>query len=80
MDELRKHPRHRTFKGGSISHDHATGIACLIRNISDGGACLELDYPNELPEDFTLIIKPEFVKRDCHLAWRAGTRAGVSFS
>lgn len=78
-DERRKAPRQRTFKGGSISFDRAFGIDCIIRNISKNGACLEVESPIGIPDDFTLIIKPEFLKRSCRVAWREPKRIGVRF-
>ena len=80
MHERRGHQRHRTFKGGSISFDRFAGIECVVRNLSPRGACLELDSPGSVPEDFSLIIRPENVRRSCHLVWRAEHRLGVRFS
>jgi hypothetical protein len=69
MAELRGSPRLRTFKGGSI-----------IFGMSDRGAALEVESPVGIPDDFTLLIKPEFVKRNCHVVWRASKRIGVRFT
>jgi hypothetical protein len=77
MEERRKHQRRKTFKGASISRDRGTRLACIVRNLSEGGACLEVDRPNELPENFTLTIRPECVRHSCHIAWRTATHAGV---
>ena len=78
--DRRSAPRHRTFKGGSISFARFAGIECVVRNLSASGACLEMDCPGSLPEDFSLIIKPENVRRACHLVWRSDHRLGVRFS
>jgi hypothetical protein len=80
MQERRASRRYRTFKGGSISFDRFAGIECVVRNLSDGGACLELDCPGSLPADFSLIIRPENVRRSCRLVWRGEHRLGVCFS
>lgn len=80
MQERRSAQRHRTFKGGSISFDRFAGLECVVRNLSIGGACLEIDCPGCLPDDFSLIIRPENVRRSCHLVWRGDNRLGVSFS
>lgn len=80
MLERRGTQRHRTFKGGSISFDRYAGIECVVRNLSARGACLELDSPGSVPEDFSLIIRPENIRRSCHLVWRAEHRLGVRFS
>lgn len=80
MSELRGSPRLRTFKGGSIIFGVAAAIDCIIRNMSDNGAALEIESPVGIPDDFTLLIKPEFVKRNCHVVWRAAKRIGVRFT
>lgn len=79
MTEQRKKPRLRTLKSGSISFDYASGIDCIIRNLSEAGACLEVDTPVGVPNAFTLIIKPELIKRQCQIAWRKARRIGVRF-
>src|SRR4051812_25474614 len=78
--ERRREPRHRIFKGGSISYDHATGAECTLRNISNGGACLEVEAASRIPNQFTLMIRPERTIRSCRVIWRSVTRLGVSFS
>jgi len=79
MAESRDAPRLRTFKGGSIMFGVAAAIDCTIRNMSQTGAALEVDSPVGIPDEFTLLIKPEFVKRNCRVAWRSAKRIGVRF-
>jgi hypothetical protein len=80
MDDLRRQPRTRTFKSGTISLG-ALSLDCLIRNLSKTGACLELKGSSEtLPDEFKLIIKPESLFRTCKVKWRDGHKVGVSFS
>ncbi len=79
MSEKRSKPRLRTLKGGSIIFGLAAAIDCTVRNMSETGACLEVQSPLGIPDDFTLLIKPEFVKRACHVAWRSSQRIGVRF-
>lgn len=79
MNERRSTPRHRTLKGGSIIFGLAAGIDCVIRNLSNEGASLEVESPVGIPDDFTLLIRPETVKRNCHVEWRAANRIGVHF-
>jgi hypothetical protein len=43
------------------------------------GAALEVGSPVGIPDEFTLLIKPEFVKRNCRVAWRSAKRIGVRF-
>jgi len=79
MVERRTAPRHRTFKGGSISFAGAGGIECVVRNLSAAGACLEVASPIGIPDEFDLIIRPEYQRRRCHLVWRKAQRIGVRF-
>jgi hypothetical protein len=77
--EKRKNQRLRTFKGGSIIFGVAAAIDCTIRNLSEAGAALDVNSPVGIPDDFTLLIKPEFVKRNCRVIWRSAKRIGVEF-
>ncbi|HET9616627.1 MAG TPA: PilZ domain-containing protein [Pseudolabrys sp.] len=79
MPEARRSPRSRTFKGGSIIFGVAAAIDCIIRNMSESGAALEIESPVGIPDEFILIVKPEFVKRNCRVAWRSAKRIGVAF-
>ena len=78
MNENRRSLRQRVLKAGMISFDHA-GIDCTVRNISDNGASLEVESPVGVPNDFTLVINKDGVKRPCHVTWRSARRIGVRF-
>ena len=67
------------MKGGSILFGLAPAIDCVIRNMSETGAGLEVESPIGIPDDFTLLIKSDIVKRKCHVAWRKAKRTGVCF-
>lgn len=79
MEERRTFTRNRTFKGGIISGGNITRMDCIIRNMSERGALLEVPTSAGIPDVFTLIIKPETVTRSCVVAWRYGQRIGVRF-
>ncbi len=60
----------------AIAFDEKTpSIECMIRDISQTGALLEVD-PSVLPDDFTLVFS-----RQCRVARRSadGTKLGVEF-
>ena len=40
---------------------------------------MEVDSPVGIPDEFTLLVKPEFVKRNCRVARRSANRIGVQF-
>ena len=79
MDERRRVQRHRTLKGGIIGFHRAAGIDCRVRNLSPAGACLEVESPIGIPDDFTLVIERDHLRQPCHVIWRTGTRLGVEF-
>jgi hypothetical protein len=79
MAEQPRAPRLRTFKGGSILFGTAAAIDCVIRNMSETGAALEVESAVGIPDDFTLLIRPEITKRKCRVVWRSAKRIGVCF-
>ena len=72
-------PRLRTYKGGSILIGTLPPVECLVRNLSDIGACLEVQGAVRPPDSFTLLIRPELLRRICDVAWRDPPRVGVRF-
>ena len=80
MSERRQHSRRRTLKGGRIVFNQRFSVVtCTVRNLSDGGACIEVANSVGIPDDFDLTIEPEHVSRSCHVAWRSDHRIGVAF-
>ena len=76
--ENRATTRLRTLKGAAIRFG-TTSIDCVVRNISEGGAALEVGTPVGIPDRFALYFKPDMVKRDCLVTWRNAERIGVRF-
>jgi hypothetical protein len=79
VTENRKSPRHKVFKAATIEFNRAGGVSCTVRNISDGGACLEVASPIGIPLVFDLHITSDHQIRTCHLVWKSERRIGVSF-
>jgi len=79
MIEHRKSQRYRVFKAATIAFDGAAGVSCVVRNISDGGACLDVASPFGIPGDFDLHMVSDHAARSCHVVWRAERRIGVAF-
>jgi len=76
----RRTQRRRVLKGARIScHGLSTSTESTIRNISETGACLVVASPIGLPNDFDLVIDSDRAIKRCRVAWRAGTKIGVSF-
>ena len=80
MDEHRTHARHRTLKAGKIVFNHKSSVVdCTIRNMSDGGALLQLTSTLGIPDDFELVCEIDHVSRACKVEWKTENRLGVSF-
>jgi hypothetical protein len=71
--------RHKTLKGGSIMFGLAPPVECVIRNMSESGAAVEVKNVMAIPDDFQLLIKPELRKRHCQVVWRKHDLLGVRF-
>src|SRR5260370_40226990 len=55
MEERRAKPLQRVFKAGTIEFD-GSGVDCTIRNLSPGGATLDVASPMGIPHEITLNI------------------------
>jgi hypothetical protein len=80
MDERRTAPRHRVLKHGTLAFGAGGTVDCMVRNISSGGARLDLANPFRLPQSFTLVIETDHLIRRCRPVWCSDTRIGVAFS
>lgn len=72
--------RSRMLKGGVIAFSgrHAT-IPCVVRDISDGGARLQVAQGAAVPDTFELIVELDGLEVPCQIAWRKSNEVGVSF-
>ena len=52
--------------------------ACIIRDLSEGGARLEVSRVSSIPNSFDLVA-PGHRAHSCRVAWRALREIGVQF-
>jgi two-component system cell cycle response regulator len=79
-NERRRSVRRRIFKQGSIAiNDGASRLPVNIRNISDGGAKIELRSVLAVPETFTLMISDFGGPRNVRKRWQTNEFIGVEF-
>ena len=78
MIEKRVFPRHRVLKAGTIEFDGGA-INCMVRNMSNIGAALDVNSPVGIPEHFTLVFPADGLHMPCRVAWRKEKRIGVAF-
>ena len=77
--ERRAHARHRVFKGGRLAFNSGRSVECTVRNLSPGGARVDVTTPVALPEQLTLLIEADHFRRSCHPVWTQATHIGVAF-
>jgi hypothetical protein len=78
-------PERRQF-GRRRTNVHATILArgrpaepCVMRDVSEGGALLEVRHPHLLPSRFRLVAEAVGFEADCEIAHRTDATAGVRF-
>jgi hypothetical protein len=53
---------------------------CVLSDISDTGARIDVASPNELPDFFTLLLSGNgSPRRKCRVVWRQDKQVGVNF-
>ena len=77
--EKRNALRQRTLKQGRVVVNGLSTLDCMIRNMSLTGARISVPNPAALPDQFTLLIGSEGLKRDCEVMSRTGNAAGLRF-
>jgi hypothetical protein len=79
MNESRAATRHRVLKAGLIEFSRGGAIRCAVKNLSASGAALEFESAFDIPDQLTLCIVPDQIKRQCRVVWRSPKRIGISF-
>jgi hypothetical protein len=80
MEEHRQTPRKKTYKAARIAFSGRRAVInCLIRDLSDTGACLGVDSSIGIPESFNLVFDSGEPSRMCQVIWRKGKRIGIAF-
>jgi|SRR6516225_11002040 hypothetical protein len=77
--ERRKSPR-KTVISTALVDVGGPKVACVIWNISDGGAKITIADSAQLPEEFTLFLSQhEPGGSHCRIVWRSAGEVGVKF-
>jgi hypothetical protein len=54
-------------------------IECVVRDISEIGACLKVRILIDIPDTFNLLMASEQTPRPCRIVWRNERQMGVKF-
>ena len=80
-ENKRRAPRMRTIKGASLVLPRSEStFSCVMRNVSETGALVELPSTIGVPQEVTLQTADGMVNRSCSVAWRTQTRLGLTFT
>ena len=66
MEEQRATARVRAFRPGTIQLGESS-ISCIVRNVSDEGAALDVVSPHGIPDRFVLVLTLDGVRRCCRV-------------
>ncbi|MFL5071749.1 MAG: PilZ domain-containing protein, partial [Xanthobacteraceae bacterium] len=58
--------------------EHGSTMDCVVRNISEQGACVEIDQAAKLPEHMTLTIPRKGRSYLATLIWRQANKVGLA--
>jgi hypothetical protein len=75
--DRRASSRRKLLKGGRTFWPNGDSSECIVYNLSDTGAQLELRGP--APKLFDLVIDGDPSRRACSVVWRKANRIGVKF-
>jgi len=76
--EARQSPRRRILDTGLIKFGDSS-VGCVLRNLSDSGAALDVNPQSIVPNYFTLILVRKNRILSCNVIWRKGARIAVAF-
>jgi len=78
MAGTRSAPRYRVAKAGTIEFA-GERINCVVRDLSNTGAAIDVDNPTCLPTSILLVLPDDELRLGCDIVWRKQFRIGVRF-
>jgi PilZ domain len=76
--EKRTQQRNRVLKAGMIEFPGGA-FSCMVRNMSEQGAALDVPSHAGIPNEFSLLLPTEGLRFYCRSVWRNERRIGVTF-
>jgi hypothetical protein len=78
MRNDRRAPRRRTLKSGIIILGRNAQLSCVVRDLSESGARLEIQGTYAIPLAFQFAMTG-LPQRTCKMVWRTDREIGVEF-
>lgn len=80
QNDGRRTDRTRTFIAARILFNKGLmQVDCTVRNLSEGGAKLEVSHAVALPDEFDLHMPQRASTRRVRMCWRSADHCGVAF-
>ena len=80
-NDKRKQQRLPAYLGAKIFFDHKPStFDCLVKNISDHGARINIESIWDIPETFRLHIAKFNMSYECRTIWKTHNQLGVSYN
>jgi PilZ domain len=78
--ERRGGQRHRVLKGGTLNFNKGySSLECVVRDLSETGARIQMGETFGVPSRFTMLISGETERVEASLRWRNSRNIGLSF-
>ena len=78
IEEKRKHQRTEINEPAYVSAGGSV-MRCVVRNISQEGAAIDVDNPAFVPARFRLVMASDSSIHECRIVWIQQKRIGVTF-
>jgi hypothetical protein len=80
MQDRRQSARDKVLLGGVAEiNDNGSTMDCVVRNFSEGGACVELESAARLPDQMRVTIARKGRSYLGRMIWRQANRVGLAF-
>jgi ribosomal protein L19 len=80
MQDRRQSVRDKVFYGAVAEiNERGSTMDCVVRNISEGGACVEFGDAVYLPEEMNLSVARKGRSFLARLIWRQANKVGLAF-
>ncbi len=77
--EDRKAPRPRTYVGGKLVYGDYFSVDCVVRDITDGGARVQISCDQPVPDQLFLVDLRSGIAYEARVAWRRYPQIGLAF-
>lgn len=79
--EMRKRRRHTLRYAAWVAiGDSSPAKGCVVADVSETGARLELQVPGDVPKEFWLLLSRNGrVRRRCEVVWQTGDQVGARY-